>query len=84
MKKMILKMVVLSVFLIFVLGCASQTSEKTTYTTSDGSVPASGAAISSAEEQDVSASADDLGDLESLSSDVDQDVNFDDLEELTN
>ena len=83
MRKMILSIVVLSVFLIFVLGCAKQVSEKTVDT--GNTVPASGAAVSTAstEEQEISASADDLADLDALSKETDTDVNFDDLEELT-
>ncbi len=83
MGKMIVSAVVLSMFLIFVLGCTNTESGKIDGTST--TVPASGAGVAtaSAEEQEITASADDLAELDTLSQETDTDVNFKDLEELT-
>ncbi len=77
MKKIIVVVGMLSV-LLFVFGCATETTEKTVKVS--GIVPAAGVSM---EEQEIGASAEELTDLDTLSQETDNDVNFDELEELT-
>ncbi len=72
MKKIYVGVIVVSVLLLLVMGCAKQAAEQTI------TVP-----VTSAEEQEIAASSDELSDLDTLSQEADNDVNFEELEELT-
>jgi len=77
MKKIILMVGMLGL-LLFAFGCAKDTAEGAETVSGSNA----GAAIS-AEEQEIGASTEELADLDTLSQETDNDVNFEELEELT-
>ncbi len=77
MRKIFLMVGMLSL-LLFAFGCAKDTAEDTEKVSGSNA----GAAIS-AEEQEMGASTEELADLDTLSQETDNDVNFEELEELT-